>query len=104
MAWIILIFAGLFEMIGITFLNAFVNTQRKLALLGLIGSFTLSFIALSFAMDQLPMSTAYAVWTGIGAVGGAVLGMILYKESKDIKRIVCIAVILGSTIGLKLLS
>ena len=50
------------------------------------------------------MSTAYAVWTGIGAVGGALIGMLFFKESKDIKRIICIAVILASTVGLKLLS
>ncbi|MBO1919980.1 hypothetical protein J4710_08110 [Staphylococcus xylosus] len=55
-------------------------------------------------MFELPMSTAYAVWTGIGAVGGALVGMIFYKESKDIKRVICILVILGSTVGLKLVS
>ncbi|RIL76894.1 hypothetical protein BUY37_02930 [Staphylococcus cohnii] len=66
--------------------------------------FAISFLTLSIAMQQLSMSTAYAVWTGIGAVGGAVLGMVFYKESTDIKRIICILVILGSTIGLKLLS
>ena len=61
-------------------------------------------MALSTSMMYLPMSTAYAIWTGIGAVGGAILGMIFYNESKDIKRVVCILVILGSTIGLKLVS
>ncbi|OTP29631.1 multidrug resistance protein YkkD [Enterococcus sp. 6C8_DIV0013] len=50
------------------------------------------------------MSTAYAVWTGIGASGGAILGIILYKESKDIKRIFFISLILIAAVGLKLIS
>ncbi|WP_147630380.1 DMT family transporter [Staphylococcus xylosus] len=104
MAWILLVVAGLFEMIGITFLNAYVNSSKYRALIGLVSFFSLSFFALSIAMFELPMSTAYAVWTGIGAVGGALVGMIFYKESKDIKRVICILVILGSTIGLKLVS
>ncbi|CAM4033142.1 QacE family quaternary ammonium compound efflux SMR transporter [Staphylococcus xylosus] len=104
MAWILLVVAGLFEMIGITFLNAYVNSGKYSALIGLVSFFSLSFFALSIAMFELPMSTAYAVWTGIGAVGGALVGMIFYKESKDIKRVICILVILGSTVGLKLVS
>ncbi|MCE7785591.1 DMT family transporter [Staphylococcus xylosus] len=104
MAWILLVVAGLFEMIGITFLNAYINSGKYRALIGLVSFFSLSFFALSIAMFELPMSTAYAVWTGIGAVGGALVGMIFYKESKDIKRVICILVILGSTVGLKLVS
>ncbi|MFH4933928.1 multidrug efflux SMR transporter [Staphylococcus cohnii] len=104
MAWILLICAGVFEMLGITFLNAYVHSRKYKSLGLMLTFFAISFLALSIAMQQLPMSTAYAVWTGIGAVGGAVLGMVFYKESTDIKRIICILVILGSTIGLKLLS
>ncbi|PHK48552.1 DMT family transporter [Staphylococcus edaphicus] len=104
MIWIVLIFAGIFEMLGITFLNAYVHHRQKRDMLGLILFFSISFIALSIAMMYLPMSTAYAVWTGIGAVGGAVLGMVFYNESKDVKRVICIIVILGSTVGLKLIS
>ncbi|XVL12503.1 multidrug efflux SMR transporter [Staphylococcus xylosus] len=104
MAWILLVVVGLFEMIGITFLNAYVNSGKYRALIGLVSFFSLSFFALSIAMFELPMSTAYAVWTGIGAVGGALVGMIFYKESKNIKRVICILVILGSTVGLKLVS
>ena len=97
-------FAGIFEMLGINFLNAYVSYRKKVNLLMMCVTFILSFILLSVAMSELPMSTAYAVWTGIGAVGGTLLGMIFYKESKDIKRILCIVVILASTVGLKLLS
>ncbi|MGY3481910.1 DMT family transporter [Staphylococcus cohnii] len=104
MAWILLICAGVFEMLGITFLNAYVHSRKYQSLGWMVTFFAISFLTLSIAMQELPMSTAYAVWTGIGAVGGAVLGMVFYKESTDIKRIICILVILGSTIGLKLLS
>lgn len=104
MAWILLVIAGIFEMLGITYLNAYVQQRQMRAVIGLIFCFGLSFIALSIAMMSLPMSIAYAVWTGIGAVGGAFIGMIFYHESKDVKRVVCILVILGSTIGLKLVS
>ena len=104
MAWILLVVAGLFEMVGITFFFFFLNSGKFRALIGLVGFFSMSFLALSIAMLVLPMSTAYAVWTGIGAVGGALVGMIFYKESKDIKRVICILVILGSTVGLKLVS
>ncbi|MCG7337933.1 multidrug efflux SMR transporter [Staphylococcus sp. ACRSN] len=104
MMWIILVFAGIFEMLGINFLNAYVNSQKKINLWLMCVTFVLSFILLSISMGALPMSTAYAVWTGIGAVGGTLLGMIFYKESTDIKRILCIVVILASTVGLKLLS
>jgi len=64
--------------------------------------FGLSFLFLTLAMNDLPMGTAYAVWTGIGAAGGAVLSMVLYNESKDWKRLVCIGLVLSATIGLKL--
>src|SRR5699024_1277869 len=98
------IFAGVFEMLGITFLNAYVHSRKWRSLGWMIAFFAVSFLALSIAMNQLPMSTAYAVWTGIGAVGGAVLGMLFYKESTDIKRIICFIVLLSSTISLKLIS
>ncbi|GGI43148.1 DMT family transporter [Mammaliicoccus stepanovicii] len=104
MSWVILIFAGSFEMLGVLFMNIYAKRNNMLSLLGLVIFFGLSFICLSIAMKIIPMSTSYAVWTGIGAVGGAVLGILFYGESKDLKRLFFIAVILGSTIGLKLIS
>jgi Membrane transporters of cations and cationic drugs len=59
---------------------------------------------LSYAMNTIPMGTAYAVWTGIGASGGALIGMFFFGESKDWKRIVFITMILIATIGLKITS
>lgn len=104
MAWVFLVVAGLFEMFGVSMINR-VNKYRNLQsyLLLLLG-FGGSFLFLALAMESLPMGTAYAVWTGIGASGGAILGMLLYGEAKDFRRIICICMILGATVGLKLLA
>ncbi|WP_314067863.1 multidrug efflux SMR transporter [uncultured Vagococcus sp.] len=104
MAWMALVAAGLFEMVGVSLINKFNLEKNAKSLCLLIGAFGVSFILLSYAMDSLAMGTAYAVWTGIGASGGAVLGMLIYGESKDIKRILCIGLILGAAIGLKIIS
>ena len=104
MAWLILIMAGLFEMLGVLFINIYSKRNNVKSLLGLMLFFGLSFICLTIAMNSISMSTSYAVWTGIGAVGGALLGIIFYGESKNIKRILFIGIILASTIGLKLIS
>ncbi|WP_335872533.1 DMT family transporter [Bacillus sp. 2205SS5-2] len=104
MAWISLILAGLFEMFGVTMINKLHIDQKWQSLVLLLLGFGLSFIFLAYAMETLPMGTAYAIWTGIGASGGAILGMILYGEPKDWKRIVFIAMILSAAIGLKLVA
>ncbi|MFB5661829.1 DMT family transporter [Alteribacillus sp. HJP-4] len=104
MAWLYLFAAGIFEMTGVTMINKFHHDKSLAALLLVGGGFSLSFIFLAFAMETLPMGTAYAVWTGIGAAGGAVLGMIWYNESKDIRRIFCIVLIIVGAAGLKIVS
>ncbi|HDR5272466.1 multidrug efflux SMR transporter [Bacillus thuringiensis] len=104
MAWLFLILAGLFEMLGISMINKLHNDRSWKSLIFLTLGFGISFLFLAYAMKTLPMGTAYAVWTGIGASGGAILGMILYGESKDWRRIVFIAMVLGAAIGLKLVS
>jgi paired small multidrug resistance pump len=104
MAWISLVLAGICEMFGVMMINK-VNKERTWqALVLLITGFSASFIFLAYAMKTLPMGTAYAVWTGIGASGGALLSMIFYGESKDWKRLLFIAMILGAAVGLKLIS
>lgn len=104
MAWIFLILAGIFEMIGVAMIHKLHRDQNWQALLLLLAGFGASFIFLALAMETLPMGTAYAVWTGIGASGGAILGMVLYGESKDWKRIMFISMVLSAAIGLKLIS
>lgn len=104
MVWIALIFAGLFEMFGVLMINKLHKDRNWQSLALLILCFGISFILLGYAMETLPMGTAYAIWTGIGASGGAILGMIFYGESKDWKRLVFIGMVLGAAVGLKLVS
>ncbi len=104
MAWIYLIIAGLFECgwaIGLKYTEGF--TRLTPSILTII-AMAISFFLLSTAMKTIPVGTAYAVWTGIGAVGVAVMGMILFGESRDILRIISLMMIVGGIIGLKLVS
>jgi paired small multidrug resistance pump len=68
------------------------------------GGFLLSFLFLTLAMRTISMGTAYAVWTGIGTAGSAIAGMLLYGESREWRRLLFIAFILGAAMGLKLIS
>ncbi|NJH85785.1 DMT family transporter [Staphylococcus agnetis] len=103
MAWVFLIIAGLLEMIGIVFMNIYAQQRKKMAILGVAFTFMLSLTTLSMALQSIPMSTGYAAWTGIGAVGGTLVSIVFYGESKHALRLLYIAVILGCTIGLKLM-
>lgn len=104
MAWVSLILAGLFEMFGVAMINKMHKDRNWQSLALLIAGFGASFLFLAYAMKTLPMGTTYAIWTGIGASGGAILGMYLYGESKDWRRVFFIAMVLGAAIGLKLIS
>lgn len=104
MEWVFLVLAGLFEMFGVLMINKLNKDRNAASFLLLLAGFGLSFLFLSLAMKTLPMGTAYAVWTGIGASGGAILGMIFYGEPRNIPRIVFITMVLGSAVGLKLIS
>ena len=103
MDWIILIVAGLFEMFGVTMINRLSIKRTLSTILLIILGFGVSLTLLSIALKTIPMGTGYAIWTGIGVVGGSVIGMIFFNESKDWKRLVCILVILLSSIGLKMI-
>jgi paired small multidrug resistance pump len=104
MAWIALILAGLLETFGVTMINQLSKTRNWQTVFFLILGFGSSLALLSYSLQFIPMGTAYAIWTGIGVVGGALVGMTFYGESKDWKRLVFIATVLSSAIGLKLVS
>lgn len=104
MVWIALVLAGCFEMFGVAMINKLHQDRNWQSVVLLVLGFGASFAFLSYAMETLPMGTAYAIWTGIGASGGAILGMLFYNESKDWKRIFFIALVLGAAVGLKLVS
>jgi paired small multidrug resistance pump len=101
MSWICLIGAGLCEIFGVTMMNRLARRRDLVSLLLLAGGFALSFSLLSLAMRTIPMGTAYAIWTGIGASGGALVGMLFYGESKNALRILFIVLVLGAAVGLK---
>ena len=102
MAWIYLIIASLFEVawaIGLKYTEGWTKLYPSLfTMSGMLASFYF----LSLAVNALPIGTAYAIWTGIGAVGTAILGIVLFGESRDLARLLCIGLILAGIIGLKL--
>lgn len=102
MNWVSLIFAGCFEVLGVYMINRFVEKSNVKNLLGMAAAFSASFYLLSYGMKTIPMSTAYAVWTGIGASGGAIVSIIFFGEKKNALRIIAIAMVLGAAVGLKL--
>ena len=104
MAWVYLVVAGLFECgwaIGIKYTDGFTKIVPSVLTLA---AMAISVWLLSIAMKTIPIGTAYAVWTGIGAVGVAILGMLLFNESKDIARVFCLLLIVSGIVGLKLFS
>lgn len=104
MAWVYLILAGCFEVLGVIGMNRVVKYKTLESYIVLVGGFIISFTLLGLAMETLPMGMSYAVWTGIGTVGGTLVGMFIYGESKDWKRIAFISMILAAVVGLKLTS
>jgi paired small multidrug resistance pump len=103
MAWVYLIIAGLLEIVGVIGIKRVAVNNNWVNNLILIGGFLVSFNLLITAMETVSLSTAYAVWTGIGTVGAAVVGMVFFKESKSLMRMVCILGVVGCVIGLKLI-
>jgi len=104
MAWAYLIAAGVFECgwaIGIKYTDGFTKLMPSILT---VSAMIISFWLLSLAMKTIPVGTAYAIWTGIGAVGVAILGMILFDESRDILRILSLLFIVAGIVGLKFVS
>lgn len=104
MAWFVLIMAGLFEVgwaIGLKYTNGF---TRPVPTLATVAAMAVSFALLGLALKSLPLGTAYAIWTGIGTVGTAILGMLLFHEPVEAARLVCIGLIVVGIIGLKLVT
>lgn len=104
MSWTLLFIAGLFEVawaIGLKYTHGF---SRLWPTLGTLAAMAISVGLLGLAMRELPVGTAYAVWTGIGAVGTVILGIVLFGDPAGAARLLCIGLILGGIVGLKLTS
>ena len=104
MKWLVLVIAGIFEVwwaVGFKYSEGFTKlVPSVLTVIGMIASFYF----LSLALKELPLGTAYAIWTGIGTIGTVILGVFLFKEPIDFVRLVCIGFIVAGIIGLKLVS
>lgn len=101
MAWAILFVAGIFEVgwaVGLRYTDGF---SRPIPSLLTLVALAISMALLASAVRTLPLGTAYAVWTGIGTVGTAVLGVVLFREPATAARLLCIALILAGIAGLK---
>ena len=104
MAWIVLLVAGLLEMgwaIGLKYTEGFTRFWPSV---GTAISMVLSVVLLGWAMRSLPVGTAYAVWTGIGAVGTVILGIVLFQEPANAARLICVGLIVAGILGLKFTS
>ncbi len=100
--WLLLFFAGLAEIgwvVGLKYSDGFSKFWPSALTLAAMGA---SMLALGLAVRALPIGTAYAVWTGIGAVGAAIAGLLLFGESASPMRLFCIALIVAGVVGLKL--
>jgi quaternary ammonium compound-resistance protein SugE len=104
MAWIYLILAGCFEVGFTTCLKLSENFSKAGYTTGFFLCAIISFFCLNKAIQTIPLGTAYAVWTGIGAVGTVIIGMIFFKEPSDLWRMFFITTLIGSILGLKLVS
>ena len=104
MSWTLLFIAGLFEVawaIGLKYTDGF---SRFWPSAGTVTAMVISVLLLGLAMRELPVGTAYAVWTGIGAVGTVILGIVLFGDSASALRLVCVGLIIAGILGLKLVS
>lgn len=104
MAWFTLLLAGLLEIgwaIGLKYTDGFTRLWPSVATLS---SMLVSLLLLASALRTLPVGTAYAIWTGIGAVGTVILGIILFGEPATLGRLICVGLIVAGIAGLKLLS
>lgn len=104
MAWIFLLVAGLCEMAFVVMMKlseGFKNLKYSILTIVFMAA---SFFLLSLALKTIPIGTGYAIWTGIGAVGSVVMGMVLFKEKKSALKLLFITLIIAGVIGLKLTS
>lgn len=104
MAWVYLLVAGGFEIVWATGLKYSDGFSRLWPSVGTVAAMSVSMVCLALALRAIPIGTAYAIWTGIGAVGTAILGILLFNEPRDFARVFFIVVIIAGIVGLKLSS
>ena len=104
MAWFWLFLAGGFEIVWAIGLKQSAGLTKFWPTVLTVAALAISMVLLAMAVRTLPIGTAYAMWTGIGAVGTAILGIVLYDEPRDAARLVCLALIVVGIVGLKIVT
>lgn len=104
MVWFYLIIASLGEVLGVVSINMYLKTKSAMWILSIVVTMGLGFLFLSLTMKELELSTAYAIWTGLGATGAVLTGILFFNEKSDKTRLFFLALIIGGAIGLKIIS
>lgn len=103
MAWIYLVIASFGEIFGVMSINIYLRNKSFFWLFMIVFTMGLGFVFLSMAMKDIPLGTAYAIWTGLGAAGAVIMGIIFFKESAGWKRLLFLSCIIAGAVGLKIL-
>lgn len=103
-AWLCLLLAGALEIVWAVGLKHSDGFTRFWPSLGTVLAIAMSFALLAMSLKSVPFGTAYAIWTGIGAAGAVIVGIIAFQESADVARLVCVFMIIAGTVGLKLVT
>lgn len=104
MAWFYLFLASFGEIFGVASINMYLKKKSLKWLMILIIVFSLGFYFLALAMEEIPLGTAYAIWTGLGATGAVIMGMMFFKESMNRLRLLFLTCIICGAVGLRLVS
>ena len=104
MAWYYLIIASFGEIFGVMGINLYLKKRSFFWLMMIIVSMGFGFVFLSLAMKSIPLGTAYAIWTGLGATGAVIMGIIFFKESASVFRLLFLTCIITGAVGLKVIS
>lgn len=104
MAWFYLFIASFGEIFGVASINMYLQKKTWQWLLTLIIVFSLGFYFLALAMQEIPLGTAYAIWTGLGATGAVIMGITFFKEPMNVLRVLFLTCIICGAVGLKIVS
>jgi len=103
MAWFYLFIASFGEIFGVASINIFLQKKNVRWLIILVLTFTFGFVFLALAMQEIPLGTAYAIWTGLGATGAVLMGIFFFKESASLLRLLFLTCIITGAVGLKVI-
>lgn len=103
MAWIYLVIASFGEIFGVMSITMYNQRKTWFRLLMVVLSFGFGFYFLALAMNDIPLGTAYAVWTGLGAAGAVIMGILIFKESAGWKRMLFLTFIIAGAVGLRVI-